>query len=476
MLKYVLKRILIFIPTLIAVSLITFVISTNAPGDPIDGMLTKNQGGEGGQASQRLATEKAYNSLRHELGFDRPVFYFTFTNATYCDTLYKIPKANRRTTLERLAYAYGNWQDVSKYYLSIRNFENDVYNFKKDSTTSQSIASIKNFTSLLYDNYSEAKIKSIFTDIDNTINTTRGLKGLNGNYVAMRNGFEGCVHNQSIYKRYVPVVYWYGAGNQYHRWITNFICGDFGISYQDKRPVRSVLMEALPNTLWLSLTSILLAYLIAIPIGVRSAIHKGKTREKATTTILFVLYSLPSFWIATMLVIYLCGGDYLSWFPAPGAPPVPDDAPFWYSFTQGLYKSILPLFCWTYGSLTYISRQMRGGMLNVLGQDYIRTARAKGLDEGKVIWKHALKNSLIPIITLFANIFPLAISGSFIIEFIFSIHGMGFITLEALSARNYPIIFSVMMFSAILTMVGTLVTDIIYAAVDPRISFTSKKG
>src|ERR1051326_1833991 len=126
MLKYILKRILIFIPTLIAVSLITFVISTNAPGDPIEGMLNRNQGGEGGQQAQRMATEKAYNDLRHELGFDLPVFYFTFTNATYCDTLYKIPKANHRSTLERLSYMYGNWDDVSKYYNRVRQFENEL--------------------------------------------------------------------------------------------------------------------------------------------------------------------------------------------------------------------------------------------------------------------------------------------------------------------------------------------------------------
>ena len=188
-----------------------------------------------------------------------------------------------------------------------------------------------------------------------------------------------------------------------------------------------------------------------------------------------MLYSLPNFWIGTMLVIYLCGGDYFSWFPAPGADPIPDDAPFSYWITQTLYKSILPLFCWTYGSLAFISRQMRGGMLNVIGQDYIRTARAKGLDEKTVVWKHAFKNSLIPIITLFANVFPYAISGSFVIEFIFQIPGMGKLTLEALNARNYPVIFSSMMFTAILTMVGTLIADILYAVVDPRISFSQKK-
>ena len=490
MFRYIAKRILLFALTLLAVSLITFVISSNAPGDPIGDMLSRNIGGEGGQSTQRAATEKAYNTLRHELGFDLPVFYITITNATYPDTLYRVSKSTHRTTLEHLSFTYGNWNDVANYYHTLRIFENDVYNFKKDSVIAVALSSIKNYTEQLYDNYMRTKIESIFVDIENSLNGTRGLKGLNGSFTAMKNSFEDCVENQSIYKRFIPVIYWYGFSNQYHRWMFGsapwlggtkgpddnygFLRGDFGMSYQDKRPVRSVISDALPNTMWLSLTSIFIAYLLAIPIGVRSAIKKGSVKERTTTSILFVLYSLPNFWISTILVIYLCGGDYLAWFPAPGSPPIPDDAPFWYSVTQGLYRSILPLICWTYGSLAFTSRQMRGGMLSVIGQDYIRTARAKGLDERTVIWKHAFKNSLLPVITLFANIFPLAISGSYVIEYIFQIPGMGKVSIEALSAHNYPIIFTTMMFTALLTMIGTLIADILYALVDPRISFTGK--
>ena len=175
-----------------------------------------------------------------------------------------------------------------------------------------------------------------------------------------------------------------------------------------------------------------------------------------------------------MLVIFLCGGDYLSWFPAPGGAPIPDDAPLWYKFSEGAYRLILPLFCWTYGSLAFISRQMRGGILASITQDYIQTARAKGLNEKQIVWKHALKNSLLPVITLFASIFPLAISGSFVIETIFNIPGMGKLSLDALYARDYPIIFTVMMFTAVLTMLGNLIADILYALVDPRITFTKK--
>lgn len=472
--KYILKRLLIFIPTLIAISLLTFVISQNAPGDPVDTMLNRNQGGEG-QAAQKTSGEKAYNRQRHELGLDLPVFYFSLTNYTNSDTLYRIPKVAHRETLERLSYEYGNWEDVALYYEAIRRFEWDLYNFQKTEKVADALTRVKEFTNTLYLNHDERKIKSIFNSIDFEFQGARELKDLNGSYNSVKNAYETIVHNQCPSNRYIPVIHWYGFNNQYHRWASNFLVGDFGISYQDKRPVRSVLFDALGNTMIMSLLSILLAYLFAIPLGVTSAINKGKRKEKIITTALFILYSLPSFWIGTMLVIYLCGGDYLNWFPAPGQAPVPEDAPMMYKLGEWFYRMALPLFCWTYGSLAFISRQMRGAMLNVIGQDYIRTARAKGLEEKRVIWKHALKNSLLPIITLFASVFPLAISGAFVIEFIFQVPGMGKVSLEALHARNYPIIFSTMMFTAILVMVGNLVADILYAVVDPRISFSSKR-
>jgi peptide/nickel transport system permease protein len=298
--------------------------------------------------------------------------------------------------------------------------------------------------------------------------------------------------NANTLKKYIPSLHWYGLKNQYHNWFfgdkpwlfgdkenyqsEGFLRGDFGISYKDKRPVSSVLWDAIGWTFPISLISIFLAYLIAVPIGVKSAVGKGTNSERIITTILFILYSLPSFWVATILIIYLCGGDYLDWFPpAVSLMNNPSDAGFFEVAGNTVYHLILPMVVWTYGSLAFISRQMRGGVLNVFNQDYIRTARAKGVKESTVIWRHAMRNSLLPIITLFAAVFPLAISGSFIIEFIFSIPGMGKISLEALVARNYPIVFTVMMFTAILTLIGTLVADLLYAMVDPRISYSKKK-
>ncbi len=471
MLKYIVKRIFIFIPTLIAISLITFVIGINAPGDPVETILSKQQGE--GQSVKGLADESAYISMRHKLGLDLPLFYFSITNSTSPDTLYRIAKTDVRDNLAHLAFIYGSWPNVAQYYSAIKQFENHLNIIKPDSSNAENLNKAKAAVSVLYTNYEQDKIATLLKKLDTVISIrTNSLELVSVNFNAVKEAEKNIIDNKSSFSKYIPVIHWYGFRNQYHHWLVNFMRGDFGISYQDMRPVGPIIWDAMKWTMGISFISILLAYFIAIPIGVKAAVNKGSRGEKITTSGLFMLYSLPNFWIATMLIIFFCGGDWFSWFPAPGAAPIPTDAPFMYHVTQGLYRLILPLICWTYTSLAFISRQMRGGMLNVIGQDYIRTAQAKGLSENVVIWKHAFRNSLLPVITLFANVFPLLLSGSVVIEEIFSIPGMGQVSYNALIANDYPVVFADTMFAALLTLFGTLVADILYAMVDPRISFT----
>ena len=475
MLKYILKRVLIFLPTLVVISLLTFVISINAPGDPVESMLNQNVGGEG-RSGEKLANEKTYNEKRKELGFDLPMFYFSITNSTYPDTLHRIPKKAHRETLNRLSFEYGVWANVSAYYYALRALESKIFELMPNEDNSSKIRNLKDNINLLYINYDEKKMMQTIENIEFDIFKDSNIKQTCENdFYDFKNSYEHMLINKKISNRYKPVFYWYGLNNQYHRWISGFLVGDFGISYQDKRPVSSKIFDALKWSMILSVLSIFIAYIVAIPLGVKSAVDKGKTSEKIITTLLFLLYSLPNFWVATMLIQYLGDGDGLGWFPTHGLGDLPESAPYWDRFFETAYHFILPLFCLTYASFAFISRQMRGGVLNVLEMDYIRTARAKGLKNKVVVWKHAFRNSLIPIITLFANIFPAAISGSFIIEVIFSIPGMGQLTLQAIFQRDYPIVFTVLMFSSILTLIGILVADIMYAFVDPRISFSNKK-
>jgi peptide/nickel transport system permease protein len=468
--NYIIRRVLVFIPTLLLISLITFLISVNAPGDPVEQMFNANAG-DNGQVMDKLASEKAYREARHHFGLDLPLFYFSITNATVPDTLYRIASENQRNTLERLSFNYGNWPGVAAYYKTLRSTELALAYTPRSKENAEALNQARNEIQRLYDMYDENRIAAGIDNLkslqkkNSMLQDTLTIPQLEGSFYFLQ-------RHRSIWKKYLPCFHWYGLNSQYHRWLSAFVRGDFGISYQDQRPVSSSLKEAWPWTVGISLLSVLLAYLISIPLGVNAAFHKGSRSERITTATLFALYSLPGFWIGTLCVIFLCGGDWLNIFPGPGAPPIPPDAGFLYILGHMALRLLLPLICWTYGSLAFISRQMRGGILGEINQDYIRTARAKGLDEKTIVWKHAFRNAVLPLITLFATVFPLLVSGSVVLEHIFNIPGMGQLAYEALFSKNYPMLFAVFMITACMTLFGNLLADILYVAADPRISFS----
>ncbi|MCK5861477.1 MAG: ABC transporter permease [Candidatus Hydrogenedentes bacterium] len=257
---------------------------------------------------------------------------------------------------------------------------------------------------------------------------------------------------------------------QYILWLGRLVRLDFGDSMKDQRPVIDKIGEALPITLQFNLLSLLLVYLISIPIGVYSATHPGTVRDSAITLFLFIIYSMPAFWVAMLLILFLGGGEYLDWFPIHGLQSRGAESfslPM--RFLDRLWHMALPLFCMTYGSLAFLSRYMRAGMLEVMRQDYIRTARAYGFSERTVIWKYAMRNSLIAIITLLGGLLPALIGGSIIIESIFSIPGMGRLAFEAVLSRDYPLIMGNVAMASLLTLAGLLLSDLLYVWVDPRI-------
>ena len=255
----------------------------------------------------------------------------------------------------------------------------------------------------------------------------------------------------------------------------NLVRLDFGVSLTSREPVTRTLVSKLKYSLTLSVGSLVLAYLIAIPLGVFSAVKKGSRADRALTLTLFMLYSLPSFFVATLLLYFFSQAsslESLRWFPIGG----------WQSAdaseltTLGQWRDIgwhlvLPTICMTYGSLAALSRYMRSGLLEVIQADYVRTARAKGLSERVVIGKHALRNGLLPILTLLAGLLPAVLGGSVIIEYIFGIQGMGLWVVDAINQRDYNVILAVELFSTVLVLVGLLLTDLSYALVDPRIRY-----
>jgi peptide/nickel transport system permease protein len=262
---------------------------------------------------------------------------------------------------------------------------------------------------------------------------------------------------------------------QYASWLKRILTFDFGYSLRDHRPVIDKLKERIPVSVMLTGISLVVAYLLAIPLGVYSATRRHTPMERLTTVLLFALYSLPNFWVATMAIVYLGGGDFWNVFPVYGLQSSgAEDWPWRLRIQDRILHLILPAACMSYYSLAVISRYMRTSMLEVIGQDFIRTARAKGLSERLVIYRHALRNSLIPLVTLMAELLPALIGGSVVIETLFSIPGMGALSYEAVFSRDYPLLMAIFTLSALVTLVGVLISDFLYTLVDPRIGYEKR--
>jgi peptide/nickel transport system permease protein len=290
------------------------------------------------------------------------------------------------------------------------------------------------------------------------------------------------IKNKSSYKNYLPKIIWHGYHNQYHRWLfggynsKGIIRGDFGLSISKKEPVVAIIKDKLIWSLFFSIFSIILAYAISIPIGVKMAQNPESKFSKTSQLILFLMYSMPSFFVGVLLLMLFANPDLLSIFPPSGIKPIggyDDNASLIEKITASFPYMILPLICYTYSSLAFISKLTATSIQEQLQLDYIKTARAKGLNEKTIIWKHALKNSALPLITVFSSIFPSIVGGSVIIESIFTIPGMGLETVRAIISQDYPIVIAIITLSSIVTIFSYLLADILYAWVDPRIRITT---
>jgi len=256
---------------------------------------------------------------------------------------------------------------------------------------------------------------------------------------------------------------------QYWRWFQKVAVGDFGISLsQDARPVIEKIREALPITLFLNSLSLVLILAISIPIGVYSATHQYSVVDRATTVFVFLGFAMPTFWLAILCMMFF--GVELGWLPVSGLQSL-DYAYLspWQQFVDRLRHIIMPVGIAALTSLAGMSRYARSSMLEVFRQDYVTTARAKGLTERTVIYKHALRNALMPVVTILGLSIPSLIGGSVIFETIFAIPGMGRLFYNSVLMRDYTVVMGVLVIGAVLTLIGNLIADMMYAVVDPRL-------
>ncbi len=271
---------------------------------------------------------------------------------------------------------------------------------------------------------------------------------------------------------------------QYFKWLWSFIRGDFGMSFGQQQPISQILPGILWNTLQLTLVALVMIFVVGMLIGIVQAVRQYSLADNVLSFVALFFYSMPSFWFALMLILVFSlwmnqviienpgMGRWLGWlqFPASGMTSVGYEfmSP-WGKFVDRFKHIILPAVALGIGNAAGVARYMRGSMLEVIHQDFIRTARAKGLSERKVIFRHALRNALIPIITLLGLYLPFLFSGAVLVETIFGWPGMGRAIVDAILQRDYPMVMATSFVIAAMVVLGNLISDVLYAVVDPRI-------
>lgn len=257
---------------------------------------------------------------------------------------------------------------------------------------------------------------------------------------------------------------------QYGKTVTSFVRGDFGVSIQRHRPVSEILGETIPRTLRLTGVALLLQIVIGVGLGMLAAAKRRSRADRFFSVTFLVLYSIPSFYLAYMLIAIF--SLKLGWLPTIGAAPIGDDVGMW----DRIRYALLPVAVLSLGSAAALARYARGSLLDVVHQEFVRTARAKGLAERDVLWRHVFKNALPQILTVVGLSVPLLLSGAVVVEKIFAWPGMGSLLVDSIFARDYPVVLAVNFIAAIMVILGNLLADVSHAWVDPRIRVDTQAG
>lgn len=259
---------------------------------------------------------------------------------------------------------------------------------------------------------------------------------------------------------------------RYLIWLKNLVQLDFGQSFTYEEPVIDVIKSKLPVSLQFGLASLFLTYLICVPLGVKKAISAGGWFDKLSGVFLYFAYSIPTLVLGIFLVVFFAGGSYFQWFPIGGfRSDNYDELTFMGQVADRAYHFVLPTICYLIGGFTQLTMLMRNSMLDVIQMDYVRTARAKGLTEKAVYYKHALRNALIPVATGLGGFFAVFLAGSLIVETIFDLDGIGKLSYTSIFTRDYNVIMGLTFISSLLLVFGRILSDVIYVLIDPRIDF-----
>ncbi|MDH3651221.1 MAG: ABC transporter permease [Saprospiraceae bacterium] len=453
MIRFITKRFLWLFPTVLLVLVLTFSLTKLVPGDPVYMHFFQ---GTGSVLSEEVS-DQDYAQATKALGLDLPIFYLAILPLNHTDSIYKVPY--RESGLVKvLLREFGDWSKIVEFKKALSALmENERKNPESQLYNGAAL--------LIYGSPSVYQISRYILEIDQQRPDRQRVVEA---YASLSDSHPGI-------KAYVPTIRWYGLNNQFHRWLKNVIRFEFGDSTFDQRPIGDKVVEALPWTLTINLTSIFLAYLISIPLGVYMGWQGGRLWQKMASLVLYAVYSIPLFWMATICIVFLTTSEYGSWtniFPAAGIWEAPPGNSFGQIFWTNLNQLMIPVLCLTLSMTAFVTRQMQSSVSDEKVKKYVWHARAKGLGESTIMWRHVFRNASFPLITMIAGILPASISGSLVLEVICNVPGMGRLMFDSIFNQDWLVVILVVYIAAILTIIGLLLADVLYKLADPRIKIS----
>ena len=442
MFNYVIRRLLLMIPTFLGATLLVFIILQMAPGGPLEKTIMQIQmggaqgGGEGGassgassSATGTLLPKRALKELERFYGFDKPIWqrYLIWLGVwpreiKHRNIEFKIGETEKKKNMGKRRYAY------------VKKNGSQLEVFDKEGNKS-------NLWTARFDmNISDEEIE---------------------NFEALKN--EGEL--QDINKLEATI---------YETEFSGILTGNLGKSYTYQQSVLEVMKPRFKISIMLGLTGWLISYLVCIPLGIKKALSHGSKFDMVSSAIIFMAYSIPGWAFGGVLLVLLGGGSFWDVFPLGGLHSPQEiwvSLSFFEKVLDQIHHLILPIIAWSITSFATLTVLMKNSLLDNMSQDYVRTAFAKGLSEKRVIWVHAIRNSLIPIASGIGHIIGIIIMGSYFIEMIFNINGFGKMSFQGILDRDYPVIMGFLVIVVMIRLIANLLSDLALAAVDPRIRF-----
>ena len=465
MAKYIIRRLLLMIPTLIGITMVVFFVMAMSPGGVGGVMMTEF----GEMEAERAKALREYYQKRY--GLDKPLIvqYFRWLN--------RVSPIGFRTS-SQIEFTSGDRDKIRGVVESAEAFDSKR---PVDEAVNCALA-IAAYNKLELTESTELIVESL-SDRDKALALFGRLGSEPGDAFVAK--YESELETDPNAARNLLIAELSNVANGADRVLFSSFAlkaPDLGRSWAKGRTVTDLYKEALPITILLNVVSTPIIYFIAIFAGIYAARHRGKFIDVASGTTMIGLWSMPTIWAGVLLIGFLASEQYIRWFPTGGLnSPAAEEMTFLPSMNAGgfergwlldrIWHLFLPIICMTYGGFAFLSKLMRSAMLENMHADFVRTARAKGVDEGTVLWQHTFRNSLLPLITVAAYLIPGLIAGSIIVEKIFSIQGMGYMMIDAVFARDREVVLANTLVAGLVTLVCLLIADVCYAIADPRVSY-----